>query len=106
MLSKNIKRLRENIHLAQAEAAEKLKVAENTVNLWELDSASPEIKDLCGLADILQVSVDTLLGHQVKYNEELLNNLDYTLYGEIDDLSDDEKKEVIIFVKDLKLKRG
>lgn len=105
MLSKNIKRLRENIHLTQAELAEKLNMSEDTVNLWESDSAAPEIKDLCGLADIFQVSVDTLLEHKSEYNEELLNDLDYALYGEIDDLSDDEKKEVINFVKDLKLKR-
>ena len=105
MLSKNIKRLRENIHLTQAELAEKLNVSEDTINLWESDSAAPEIKDLCGLADIFRISVDALLEHQVKYNEELLDDLDYALYGEIDDLSDDEKKEVVSFVKDLKLKR-
>ena len=105
MFSKNLKRLRENQGISQAELAEKLGVNKSEIISWEEGSAEPCIKLLCALADVLQISDDSLLGHSTAYDEDSLCDLDCKLYGEIDDLSAEEKKQVISFLENIKQKR-
>lgn len=57
-----IKELRLEKGLTQKDLAEKLKVAQNTLSYWETDKSSPDKDSLIALAEILECSIDYLLG--------------------------------------------
>ncbi len=57
-------RLRKNAGLTQEEVATKLNITAQAVSKWENDVSAPDIFVLTELADMLQVSLDELLGRQ------------------------------------------
>ncbi|WP_459195782.1 helix-turn-helix domain-containing protein [Wukongibacter baidiensis] len=59
----NIKRLREEYGLSQAELAEKLSVSEATINFFETDKRPPTYKVLNKILDLFNISADDLLGY-------------------------------------------
>ena len=59
------------------------------------------------IADLYNVSVDYLLGRETKPTlDEQLDGVDFALYGEIHDLTDDEKKDILSYIKFKKSQRG
>lgn len=62
-LGQNILRLRKEAGLTQKLLSEQMGVSFQTVSKWERELSCPDITLLPALADILGVSVDTLLGH-------------------------------------------
>lgn len=59
------------------------------------------------LADYFNVSVDYLLGRDTKPTlDEQLDGVDFALYGEIHDLTDDEKEDILSYIKFKKSQRG
>lgn len=59
------------------------------------------------IADLYNVSVDYLLGRDTKPTlDEQLDGVDFALYGEIHDLTDDEKKDILSYIKFKKSQRG
>ena len=65
-----LSRLRKEKGLTQEEIAKRITISPQAVSKWENDISSPDILVLSLLADILGVSVDTLLGRE----EEASNN--------------------------------
>lgn len=63
ILASNIKKYRKKQGLKQGELAEKLFVSAQSVSKWECGSATPDMSNLCGLSNILNVSIDNLLGN-------------------------------------------
>lgn len=61
-LANNIKKYRKLLHLTQAQLAEKLFVTAQNVSKWEMAKSTPDIENLCKLSQVLNVSVDRLLG--------------------------------------------
>ena len=59
-----ISRLRKNLGLKQDEIAEKVNISAQAVSKWENDLSAPDISTLPLLADILNVSLDELLGRE------------------------------------------
>lgn len=59
-------RSRKNLGLKQDEIAEKLNISAQAVSKWENDLSAPDISTLPILADILNVSLDELLGREVE----------------------------------------
>lgn len=57
-----IKKLREAAGLRQYELAARMGVKQASVSAWEAGTAMPSAANLLKLADILQCSVDALLG--------------------------------------------
>lgn len=57
-------RLRKNANLTQEEVATKLNITAQAVSKWENDVSAPDISLLCELTDILQVSLDELMGKE------------------------------------------
>ena len=57
-------RLRKNAGLTQEEVATKLNITAQAVSKWENDVSAPDISVLVELSDILNVSLDELLGKQ------------------------------------------
>ena len=59
-----IKRLREAAGLRQYELAERMGVKQASVSAWESGQAMPSAANLLKLADILDCTVDELLGRK------------------------------------------
>lgn len=73
-LKDNLKELRKNNNFTLKDISKKLNVALSTYNGYELGNNLPTIFTVQTIADIYQVSVDYLLGHETK-NIVLLNVL-------------------------------
>lgn len=64
-LGQRLARFRKNLGLRQEDIAEKVNVSAQAVSKWENDLSAPDISVLPILADILNVSLDELLGREV-----------------------------------------
>ena len=60
-LAANIRHFRKKIGLTQLQLAERLYIAPQTVSKWESGISEPDAERLCLLADIFNVSIDSLL---------------------------------------------
>ena len=65
-LSENIRSLRKEHKLTQEQLADALGVTVGAVYKWEADLSMPEIRLLMELADLFEVSVDSLLGYTMQ----------------------------------------
>ena len=81
MFSKQIKSLRKEHKMSQAELAKQLKVTQQAIGKWETGKSTPDTDTLRQLAEIFKTSVDFLLGietvpsfdsfpFEVEYEEE------------------------------------
>lgn len=66
-LAENISRLRKSRGLTQEQLAHLLNVSVGAVSKWENGNNRPDIESLPILADVLQVSVDALIGYEKAY---------------------------------------
>lgn len=104
---KNLKKLRIQKGLSQQEFASIIHSAQNTVSQWESGKRDADSKTIQEIADYFNVSVDYLLGRDTKPTlDEQLDGVDFALYGEIHDLTDDEKKDILSYIKFKKSQRG
>lgn len=62
---KNLKMLRKAFGYTQRELADKINVSPKTIQKYETSENEPSIKSLMSLADVFNVSLDFLVGHQV-----------------------------------------
>ena len=58
----NIKFHRKRLGLTQKQLANKLYLSPQNISKWEKGACTPDIENLCRLADTLGISVDTLVG--------------------------------------------
>ena len=65
-IGNNIVNLRKKNGLSQEELAEKVGVARQTISKWELDETSPDLKQAKELSKIFNVSLDELVGNDIK----------------------------------------
>lgn len=78
MLSERIKTLRKKKGMSQEELALEIHVVRQTISKWENALSVPDADELIHLADVLEVSVNSLLGVEEKESlpyEELVNEL-------------------------------
>ena len=68
MLAENIRSFRKERSLTQEQLAEALGVTEGAVYKWEAKLSTPELELIIQMADFFDVSVDVLLGYEVKDN--------------------------------------
>ena len=59
-----IKKIRESRRMRQYELANRMGVKQASVSAWESGKAVPSAENLMKLADILECSVDALLGRE------------------------------------------
>lgn len=64
-LGNNIKELRKKKGLRQEQLAEAMGVSTASVSKWETNQSYPELTLLAELADFFEVSIDTLIGHNL-----------------------------------------
>lgn len=96
-----LRECRENANLSQKYVAITLGVAPPSVANWERGKTNPTHENTMKLADLYGVSVDYLLGRtEEPHPEELsINDIDFALSGEIRDLTDNEKQDVLDYVR-------
>ena len=66
MLKENIKTLRKQKGLSQEELSIKLNVVRQTVSKWEQGLSVPDAEMLVSLSEVLDTSISTLLGENIK----------------------------------------
>ena len=95
-----LSRLRKEKGLTQEDIAKKIIISPQAVSKWENDLSSPDILVLSSLADILGVSVDTLLGreepseneiHQEEPKEDKKEERDEEEYEDASEVVDDDE---------------
>lgn len=69
-LANNIRELRKQQGLTQEQLAEALGVTVGAVYKWENARSTPDVTLIMELADMFQVSVDALLGYEVRNNDK------------------------------------
>ena len=95
--SERLKELRKQAHLTQVELASKLGIVQSSYADWERGKKKPTQENLVKIAQILNVSVDYLVGNSEQKNDEL-DNIELLFRMNSKGLSDEEKK---IFKKEL-----
>ena len=95
----NLKKARKNKNYTQDKLAKLLGVSRSTVAMWESGSSQPDNRLLSVLADTLDVSVDYLLGREKTSLDEQLEGVDFALSGEIRDLNDAEKQDILDYIR-------
>jgi transcriptional regulator with XRE-family HTH domain len=68
--SENLKRVRQDARMTQAEVAKIVGVAKNTYCNWELGTREPNILKIKALAKLFGVSVDYLVGLEPTRNDD------------------------------------
>ncbi|WP_455443738.1 helix-turn-helix domain-containing protein [Streptococcus salivarius] len=95
--SERLKDLRKQIGLTQVDVSEKLGISQPAYASWERGVKKPTQENLVKIAQILNVSVDYLVGNSEEKADEL-DNIELLFRMNSKGLTDDEKK---IFRKEL-----
>lgn len=105
--SERLKNLRKQAHLTQVDVAEKLGISQPAYASWERGIKKPTQENLVKIAQILNVSIDYLVGNSdesVKKDE--LDNVELIFRMNSKGLTDEEKeifkKELIEFMEERK----
>ena len=103
--AERLKELRKQAHLTQVELAKRLGIGQSSYADWERGKKNPTQENLIRLAQILDVSVDYLVGNSEEKSDEL-DNIELLFRMNSKDLTDEEKavfkKELIEFMEERK----
>ena len=103
--SERLKILRKQAQLTQVDVAEKLGISQPAYASWERGIKKPTQENLVKIAQLLNVSVDYLVGNS-DYTEDKLDNIELLFRMNSKGLTDEEKeifkKELIEFMKERK----
>lgn len=105
--SERLKNLRKQAHLTQVDVAEKLGISQQAYASWERGIKKPTQENLVKIAQILNVSIDYLVGNSDKnLKKEELDNVELLFRMNSNGLTEEEKiifkKELIEFMKERK----
>lgn len=95
--SERLKKLRKDTGLTQVDVAEKLGISQQAYASWERGMKKPTQDNLVKIAQILNVSVDYLVGNSQETLDEL-DNIELLFRMNSKGLTDEEKK---VFQKEL-----
>ena len=102
-----MKELRTKIGLSQQAVADYLGITQQAYANYERLAREADYETLKKLSDIFNCSIDYLLGKSdvpTSLDEQLANE-EFALYGEVHDLTDEEKQRVLDFIKFTKSQR-
>lgn len=103
--SERLKKLRKQAQLTQVDVAEKLGISQPAYASWERGVKKPTQENLVKIAQILNVSVDYLVGNSEEKSDEL-DNIELLFRMNSKGLTYDEKeifkKELIEFMEERK----
>ena len=103
--AERLKTLRKQVKLTQAQIAEKLDISQQAYASWERGVKKPTQENLIKIVQILNVSVDYLVGNSDNTDDEL-DNIELLFRMNSKGLTDKEKaifkKELIEFMEERK----
>lgn len=126
-MGNRIRELRKEDKLTMKQLGEKIGVAESTISQYETGKREPDNDTTKKIADFFHVSIDYLLGYVSEpwfylddektlrwansYEEDpdldkQLSGIDFALSGEIHDLTDAEKQDILDYIRFKKSQRG
>ena len=95
--AERLKTLRKQVKLTQGHIAEKLNISQQAYASWERGVKKPTQENLVKIAQVLNVSVDYLVGNSEEKSDEL-DNIELLFRMNSKGLTDEEKK---VFKKEL-----
>ena len=105
--SERLKKLRKEAGLTQVDVAEKLGISQPAYASWERGVKKPTQDNLVKIAQVLNVSIDYLVGNSEEKSDDL-DNIELLFRMNSKGLTDEEKevfkKELIAFMEERKLK--
>ena len=100
--AERLKTLRKQVKLTQTQIAEKLDISQQAYASWERGVKKPTQENLVKIAQVLNVSVDYLVGN----SEEKLDNIELLFRMNSKGLTEEEKeifkKELVEFMEERK----
>ena len=103
--SERLKELRKKANFTQVEVAEKLGISQPAYASWERGAKKPTQENLVKIAQVLNVSIDYLVGNSEEKPNEL-DNIELLFRMNSKGLTDEEKavfkKELIEFMEERK----
>lgn len=87
--------------MTQARLAELLGVDRRVYNRWERGAALPQLDTVVRMAQVLQVSVDALVGLEPFKEPRIHNPRLHALYEQMDALSDEDQQALIVLMDSL-----
>lgn len=103
--SERLKNLRKQAHLTQTDVAEKLGISQQAYASWERGVKKPTQDNLVKISQILNVSIDYLVGNSEEKSDDL-DNIELLFRMNSKGLTDEEKavfkKELIEFMEERK----
>ena len=105
--SERLKNLRKQAHLTQVDVAEKLGISQPAYASWERGLKKPTQENLVKIAQILNVSIDYLVGNSDEnLKEDELDNVELLFRMNSNGLTEEEKaifkKELVEFMEERK----
>lgn len=108
--SERLKNLRKQAHLTQVDVAEKLGISQPAYASWERGTKKPTQDNLVKIAQILNTSVDYLVGNSDGKKEDELDNVEFLFRMNSKGLTEKEKeifkRELIEFMEERKKSFG
>ena len=107
--SNRLRELRQLHGLSQQGLASLVNISKSSINMYERGEREPGLELLETFADFFNVDMDYLLGKNNiprKSLDDQLANEEFALFGEVHDLTDEEKQRVLDFIKFTKSQRG
>lgn len=100
--AERLRTLREARRITQTRLAELLEVDPRVYNRWERAAATPQLETVVRIAQILQVSLDELVGLTTSKSEPRVRNPKlHALYAQMDGLSDEDQQALVILMDSL-----
>lgn len=103
--AERIKTLRRQVKLTQAQIAEKLNISQQAYASWERGVKKPTQENLVKIAQVLDVTIDYLVGNSEEKSDEL-DNIELLFRMNSKGLTEEEKaifkKELIEFMEERK----
>ena len=103
--AERLKELRKQAHLTQVELAKELGIGQSSYADWERGKKKPTQDNLVKIAQVLNVSVDYLVGNSEEKSDDL-DNIELLFRMNSKGLTDEEKgifkKELIEFMEERK----
>lgn len=94
-----IKEFRKKAGLTQIELAKKCNITQSTLSGYENERYEPDKETLKTMSVIFDVSIDEILGFDRSNPELRIEDVQYALSKEFYDLTEDEQRDVLDFVR-------
>lgn len=98
-MTNRIKELRTGLMMKQEELARRCGVKQGAVSAWENGTSNPKPEALRIMSDIFGVPIGYILGADETGINSDLSGIDFALSGEIRELTDAEKQDLLDYVR-------